>query len=77
MAGGKALAETLTTKADIVAALESRGREFAERIERMTDAELAEQFSACMRSINTDPTMPRQPTKPTLMSALSDYYLTS
>ena len=23
-------------------------------------------FSACMRSINTEPTMPRQPTKPTL-----------
>lgn len=45
MAEGKALAEALTSKADIVAALESRGQDFAARVEGMTDAELAEQVT--------------------------------
>lgn len=42
MAEGKALSEGLKTKADIVAALEARGHEFAGRLEQMTEAELAE-----------------------------------
>jgi uncharacterized damage-inducible protein DinB len=42
MAEGKALAESLKTKADIVAALESGGHDFACRLEEMTDAQLAE-----------------------------------
>jgi uncharacterized damage-inducible protein DinB len=42
MAEGKGIADGLRTKADIVAALESRGEEFADRIEKTTGAELAE-----------------------------------
>jgi uncharacterized damage-inducible protein DinB len=42
MAAGTALADSLKTKADIVAALEAHGRDFASRIEAMTDAQLAE-----------------------------------
>ncbi|HQZ40918.1 MAG: DinB family protein [Acidobacteria bacterium] len=42
MAEGKAAAEALTTKADIIAALESHGRDFASALETMTDAQLAE-----------------------------------
>lgn len=42
MAEGKAVADGLRTKADIVAALESRGHDFACRLEKMSEAELAE-----------------------------------
>ena len=42
MAEGKALAESLKSKADIVAALESRGHDFACALEKLTDAQLAE-----------------------------------
>jgi uncharacterized damage-inducible protein DinB len=45
MAGGKALGDALKTKAEIIAALESRGKEFAARLEGMTDAELAERVA--------------------------------
>jgi uncharacterized damage-inducible protein DinB len=45
MADGKAAAERLKTKADILAALESRGEDFAARLERITEAELAEHVS--------------------------------
>jgi uncharacterized damage-inducible protein DinB len=38
----QASAAALTAKADILAALESRGRDFAAAIERMSDADLAE-----------------------------------
>jgi uncharacterized damage-inducible protein DinB len=42
MTGGKAIGDALKTKADIIAALESRGKDFAARLEAMTDAQLAE-----------------------------------
>ena len=42
MAEGKAVADGLMSKADIVAALESRGHDFACRLEKLTEAELAE-----------------------------------
>ena len=43
MAGGKALiGDSLKTKRRFVAALESRGRDFAARLEAMTEAQLAE-----------------------------------
>lgn len=42
MAAGKALADGLRTKADIVAALESRGHDFACQLETMNEADLAE-----------------------------------
>jgi len=45
MAAGKALADKLQTKTDILAALESRGQDFAGRLESMTDAELGEHVS--------------------------------
>ena len=43
MAEGKQITEGLTTKADIIAALTSRGEHFAAQLESMTDAELAQQ----------------------------------
>jgi uncharacterized damage-inducible protein DinB len=43
MAEGAALAAGLKSKADIVAALESRGYDFASRLEAMSDADLTEQ----------------------------------
>jgi uncharacterized damage-inducible protein DinB len=42
---GKAAADRLQTKADIIAALESRGEDFAARLEKMTDDTLAEHVS--------------------------------
>ena len=42
MAEGKALSDSLKTKAEIIAALESRGRDFAARLEGMTEAQLGE-----------------------------------
>jgi uncharacterized damage-inducible protein DinB len=42
MAEGKAVADGLTSKAAIVAALESRGHDFACRLEKMSEADLAE-----------------------------------
>jgi uncharacterized damage-inducible protein DinB len=42
MAEGAAVAAGLKTKADIVAALESRGHDFACQLETMSDAQLAE-----------------------------------
>jgi uncharacterized damage-inducible protein DinB len=42
MAEGQQLASTLTTKAAIIAALESRGEAFAKALEAMTDGQLAE-----------------------------------
>jgi len=45
MAEGKAAAERLKTKSEIVAALESRGEEFAKKLEHITEAELAEHVS--------------------------------
>lgn len=45
MVEGKALTASLKTKAEIIAALESHGREFAARIEAMTEAQLAEQVA--------------------------------
>lgn len=45
MAAGKTIGEALRTKADIIAALEARGKEFAARLEAMADAELAEHVS--------------------------------
>ena len=42
MAESKALTDSLKTKPEIIAALESRGRDFAARLEAMTDAQLAE-----------------------------------
>ncbi len=42
MAEGQTLASTLKTKADIVAALESRGEAFAKALEAMTDGQLSE-----------------------------------
>jgi uncharacterized damage-inducible protein DinB len=45
MAESKALTESLQTKADIVTALEARGRDFAARLEAMTVAHLAEQVT--------------------------------
>jgi len=45
MADGKAAAERLHTKSEIVAALESRGEEFAAKLDKMTEAELAEHVS--------------------------------
>ena len=45
MAEGKAKAETLVTKADIVAALETGGHDFACRLEQMSDEELAERVA--------------------------------
>jgi uncharacterized damage-inducible protein DinB len=45
MAEGKAVADKLTTKADILAALESRGQDFATQLERMSEGDLAEHVS--------------------------------
>jgi uncharacterized damage-inducible protein DinB len=45
MAEGAAVSNGLKTKADIMAALESRGNEFAARLEEMSDAHLAEHVS--------------------------------
>jgi uncharacterized damage-inducible protein DinB len=45
MAEGKAIADRLRTKADIVAALESRGHDFAGRLEMMTEADMEETVS--------------------------------
>jgi uncharacterized damage-inducible protein DinB len=45
MAGGKAIGDSLKTKAEIIAALETRGKEFVARLEAMTDAQLAERVS--------------------------------
>lgn len=45
MADSKALSGSLKTKADIIGALESRGRDFAARIEAMTEANLAERVT--------------------------------
>lgn len=45
MAEGAAVSSGLTTKADIVAALESRGHDFACKLEQLTDAQLAEHVS--------------------------------
>ena len=45
MAAGKAIGDALKTKADIVASLETRGKEFAGRLEAMTDAQLGERVS--------------------------------
>lgn len=45
MAESKALTESLTTKTDIVAALETRGRDFAARLEAMTEEQLAERVA--------------------------------
>lgn len=45
MAEGKAIADRLKTKADIVAALESRGHDFAGKLEKMTEADMAETVS--------------------------------
>ncbi len=45
MAEGKAIADKLTTKADILAALESRGQDFATQLESMSEADLAEHVS--------------------------------
>lgn len=42
MAEGKAVADALKTKADVIAALESRGEAFARQLETMTEARLAE-----------------------------------
>jgi uncharacterized damage-inducible protein DinB len=42
MAAGQALADSLKTKAEIVAALDTRGRDFASRLSGLSDAELAE-----------------------------------
>jgi uncharacterized damage-inducible protein DinB len=44
-AAGKAIGDALKTKADIVASLETRGKEFAGRLEAMTDAQLGERVS--------------------------------
>jgi len=45
MAEGTAVAGGLKTKADIVAALESRGHDFASQLEAMTSTQLAEHVS--------------------------------
>jgi uncharacterized damage-inducible protein DinB len=45
MSAGKAIGDALKTKADIIAALESRGKDFAARLEAMTDAQLAERVA--------------------------------
>jgi uncharacterized damage-inducible protein DinB len=45
MAGGKTIGDSLKTKAEIIAALETRGKEFAARLEAMTDTQLAERVS--------------------------------
>jgi uncharacterized damage-inducible protein DinB len=45
MAESKALTDSLKTKAEIIAALESRGRDFAARLEAMTEAQLAERVA--------------------------------
>jgi uncharacterized damage-inducible protein DinB len=45
MAEGAAVAGGLKTKTDIVAALESRGHDFACKLEQLTDAQLAEHVS--------------------------------
>lgn len=42
---GQAAADRLTSKADIIAALESRGEQFAAKLENITEAELAEHVS--------------------------------
>ena len=43
--GRQAAADRLTSKADIIAALESRGEQFAAKLENITEAELAEHVS--------------------------------
>ena len=45
MAEGKAVADALKTKADIIATLESRGQAFAARLESLSEAQLAEHVS--------------------------------
>jgi uncharacterized damage-inducible protein DinB len=45
MADGQAQTDSLKTKADIIAALETHGRDFASRLEAMTEEQLAEQVS--------------------------------
>ena len=45
MAEGKAVADRLQTKTDIIASLESRGEDFAARLEQMTEDTLAEHVS--------------------------------
>lgn len=45
MAESKALTESLKTKAEIITALETRGRDFAARLEGMSVEQLAEQVS--------------------------------
>lgn len=45
MAESRAVAERLTTKAAIVAALEQQGEAFAARLEQMSDADLGEQVA--------------------------------
>jgi len=45
MAEGAAVSAGLKTKTDIVAALESRGHDFACKLEQLTDAQLAEHVS--------------------------------
>lgn len=45
MAEGKAVADGLKSKADIIAALESRGQAFAARLESFSEAQLAEHVS--------------------------------
>jgi uncharacterized damage-inducible protein DinB len=45
MAGGKAIGDALKSKAEVINALETRGKEFAARLEAMTDAQLAERVA--------------------------------